>query len=334
MINERLFKHYGIDTNKNLGIPSVCGRPYDTLLIDKMGSCFACECQEWLPQSVGNLLKSSLQEILQSPMRKRLQDSVSNGSYRYCNSRLCTYISKNCFPHGDLNKGLRQLRLAIDDSCNLSCPSCRKEKIFLYKGGTFRLRMRIMDRVLEFMRTREEPLLIHIGSDGDPFASVLYRAFMKKAPDRDCFTYSLQTNGLLFKQMFPRVRHVIRRTKNINVSIDGATAETYEKLRRGGQWTKIKENLLFIGENKGMGYKFEMHMVVQKSNWHEMADMLSLARDVGADKVNFTRLADWGTFDKFSSQQPPYESAEFNKLLESCEKDPLGHTWLDDDLLL
>ena len=96
MINQRLFDHYGIDTRKDLKIPQVCGRPYDTLLIDKMGSCYACECQAWLPQSVGNLLKHSLEEILRSPLRREMQSSVADGTYRYCNSKICTYISGLC----------------------------------------------------------------------------------------------------------------------------------------------------------------------------------------------------------------------------------------------
>ena len=60
MINQRLFERYQIDTNKNLQIPKVCGRPFDTLLIDKLGSCYACECTAWLPQSVGNIQIQSL----------------------------------------------------------------------------------------------------------------------------------------------------------------------------------------------------------------------------------------------------------------------------------
>tara|TARA_R110000822_G_scaffold271147_1_gene393932 strand:+ start:58 stop:1059 length:1002 start_codon:yes stop_codon:yes gene_type:complete len=333
MINQRLFDHYGIDTNKNLGIKKICGRPFDTLLIDKMGSCYACECTAWLPQSVGNLQKNSLKEILESPMRYKMQDSVSDGTYRYCNNKLCTYISKNKFPRGDLESGLQQLRLAIDDSCNLSCPSCRKEKIFLYKGGTFRMRMDIMNSVLEFLEQHNHPLLIHIGSDGDPFASVLYRTFMRQVPDKDCFNYSLQTNGLLFQQMFPRVQHVIERAKHINVSIDGASATTYETLRRGGDWQKIRKNLDFIGEKKSLGYRYELHMVVQKSNWREMADMLALGHQVGADQVKFSMIADWGTFAQFESQKPPTEDPEFQNMVKQCEKNPIGHTWLDRDLV-
>ena len=43
MINKRLFEHYGINTNKDLKIQNRCPRPYDTVLIDKQGSCYACE---------------------------------------------------------------------------------------------------------------------------------------------------------------------------------------------------------------------------------------------------------------------------------------------------
>ena len=76
MINKRLFEHYDIDTNKNLQIKTRCPRPFDTVLIDKQGSCYACECQSWLPQSIGNLQIQTLSEILQSKMAEHLQSSI------------------------------------------------------------------------------------------------------------------------------------------------------------------------------------------------------------------------------------------------------------------
>ena len=92
MINKRLFEHYGIDTNKDLKIESVCARPFDTVLIDKQGSCYACECQSWLPQSIGNLQINTLDEILVSKMRDEMQSSVSDGTFRYCNDKMCSYL--------------------------------------------------------------------------------------------------------------------------------------------------------------------------------------------------------------------------------------------------
>ena len=100
MINQRLFEHYKIDTKKNLQIKNICPRPYDTVLIDKNGSCYACECQSWLPQSIGNLQLKSLDEIINSKMQQHLQSSVADGSYRYCNEHQCSYIKSNAVLHG------------------------------------------------------------------------------------------------------------------------------------------------------------------------------------------------------------------------------------------
>ena len=94
MINARLFQRYGIDTKKNLKLTEHCARPFDTILIDKLGSCYACECTAWLPQSIGNLQIAPLEKIIQSPMRKHLQSSINDGTYRYCNEHQCTYIKK------------------------------------------------------------------------------------------------------------------------------------------------------------------------------------------------------------------------------------------------
>ena len=100
MINKRLFEHYGIDTNKDLQINKSCARPFDTVLIDKMGSCYACECTSWLPQSIGNLQIKDMDEILEGSMRDHLQSAITDGSYRYCNEHQCSYIKSGAVLHG------------------------------------------------------------------------------------------------------------------------------------------------------------------------------------------------------------------------------------------
>ena len=146
MINKRLFEHYNIDITKQLGIQAKCPRPFDTVLIDKMGSCFACECQSWLPQSIGNLQVKSMEEILQSTMRGHLQESISDASYRYCNENQCSYIKSGAVLHGQPER-IQHLRLAIDDSCNLRCPSCRKGMIFHKEGSAYNLGIRLADKI-------------------------------------------------------------------------------------------------------------------------------------------------------------------------------------------
>jgi len=303
MINQRLFTHYGIDTNKDLQIRSRCPRPYDTILIDKQGSCFACECQSWLPQSVGNLQVRTLDEIINhSDMRKMLQGTIDDGTYRFCNEHQCSYIRSNGVLDDKPNR-IEHLRLAIDESCNLRCPSCRTKMIFHKDGSAHRLGVRLADRINDWLHDYEHPVQVHIGSDGDPFASHVYRHFMAQTPERENIKYSILTNGLMFKEFHDRVPNVIRNLNELGVSIDGATKETYEKLRLGGKWDKILEALECMAEQKQKhGFKFILHYVVQKDNFHEMQEIIDLGEQYNADRVWLNKIEDWGTMDDFKSQ--------------------------------
>ena len=304
MINQRLFDHYGIDTNKNLKIQSKCPKPFDTVLIDKMGSCYACECQAWLPQSIGNLQVQTLTEILQSQKRTYLQSSITDGTYRYCNNKQCSWLLDTKSPAEWKTEvpqsRIEHLRLAIDDSCNLRCPSCRKGLIFHKEGSAYTLGIKLADKVNEWLYNYKHPLRVHIGSDGDPFASHVYRHFMEQTPERDNIKYSILTNALMFKEFHTRVPYVVSNLKELGVSIDGASKDTYEKLRLGGKWDKINENLECISKLKEKhNFRFVMHFVVQKENYHEMEDIIELGRQYGADRVWLNRITDWQTLHYF-----------------------------------
>ena len=310
MINKRLFEHYGIDTKKDLGIKSVCARPFDTVLIDKRGSCYACECQSWLPQSIGNLQINTLDEILVSKMRDEMQSSVSDGTFRYCNDKLCSYLLHRTIKRKSSGR-VQYLRLAIDDSCNLRCPSCRKSMIFHKEGSAYNLGIRLADKINDWLHTYEHPIQVHIGSDGDPFASHVYRHFMEQTPLRDNIEYSILTNGLMFKEFHDRVPYVIGNLRDLGVSIDGATKDTYENLRLGGRWDKINANLESMAELKSVhGFTFRLHMVVQQDNWWEMPDMIGLAEKYDVDQVYFNKIQDWNTALDYNTQKFP-ELVEF-----------------------
>ena len=294
MINPRLFEQYNIDTKKNLKIKNLCPRPKDTILIDKMGSCYACECTSWLPQSIGNLQIKSLGEIIGSDMHQHLQSSITDGTYRYCNEHQCSYLKSGAVLHGQPDR-IQHLRLAIDDSCNLRCPSCRKGMIFHKEGSAYNLGIKLADKINEWLYNYEHPIQVHIGSDGDPFASHV------QTPERDNIKYSILTNGLMFREFHTQVPYVINNLQELGVSIDGASKETYEKLRLGGKWEKINENLECISKLKEKhNFRFILHFVVQKDNYHEMEDIIQLGKKYNADRVWLNKMEDWNVFTNFS----------------------------------
>ena len=329
MIDSRLFEHYQIDINKDLGMKKRCPRPFDTLLINKQGSCYLCECTAWLPQSVGNIQTKSIEEILNSVTAAALRGSIADGSYRYCNEKQCSYLldARDDAPWRLTlpSKQIRNIRLAIDDSCNLSCPSCRTKKIFLSSGRSLKIRMDMADTVLEYMQSQSHPIHVHIGSDGDPFASLVYRHFMRRAENMSHLSFSIQTNGLLIKQMHHRIKNIFSRLRTLNVSIDGATKNTYEQMRRGGSHEKILDNLACIKEiKKQYGFEFILHVVVQKDNYHEMTQMVDMAEQYGADRIWFNRITNWNTYANFAELDVAGENnalhSQYLDVLENIKK--------------
>jgi hypothetical protein len=302
MINKRLFEHYRIDTDKNLKIKTFCQRPFDTLLVDKMGSCYACECQSWLPQSIGNLQIKSMDQIVDSAMHKHMQQSITDGTYRHCNNKQCSYLLMKDPPFAETIPAMqiKHLRLAIDDSCNLRCPSCRKGLIFHKEGSAYNLGVKLADKINDWLYKYQHPIQVHIGSDGDPFASHVYRHFMDQTPERDNIKYSILTNALMFEDFYPRVPYIVRNLHELGVSIDGASKETYEKLRLGGNWEKINKNLECISKlKKQHNFRFILHFVVQKDNYHEMEDIILLGKKYNADRVFLNKLEDWNVLNSY-----------------------------------
>jgi molybdenum cofactor biosynthesis enzyme MoaA len=301
-ITQRLFDHYGIDTHKDLKIRQKCPKPFDTVLIDKRGSCFACECTAWLPQSIGNLQVSELSDIIGSDMHQHLQSTIDDGTYRYCNQVQCTYLQSNDWPSGT-PAAVEHLRLAIDDSCNLRCPTCRNDMIFHKQGLSYNLGIKLANKINRWLRDSDRPVQVHIGSDGDPFASHVYRHFMEQTPTRDNIKYSILTNGLMFGEFHNKIPQVINNLQELGVSIDGASEDTYERLRLGGRWDKIKSNLQSIADTKAKNnFTFRLHMVVQQDNWWEMPDMIRLAEQYNVDQVYFNKIQDWNTALDYSQQ--------------------------------
>jgi len=161
----------------------------------------------------------------------------------------------------------------------------------------------LADRVNDWLSKCRDPVQVHIGSDGDPFASHVYRHFMEHTPIKDNIKYSILTNGLMFKEFHPRVPHVVGNLHELGVSIDGASKQTYERLRLGGKWDKILESLESVSEQKSKhGFDFVMHFVVQRDNYHEMHKIVELAKRYNVDRLWLNKIEDWNVMNDWAQQ--------------------------------
>jgi MoaA/NifB/PqqE/SkfB family radical SAM enzyme len=199
--------------------------------------------------------------------------------------------------------------------------------IFHKEGSAYDLGVKLADKVNRWLSEQETEVMVHIGSDGDPFASHVYRHLMADSPRGDNIKYSLLTNGLMYSEAVDRVPHIVNNLSRLGVSIDGASASTYEKLRLGGRWDKILSSLKYITKDKSRyGFRLEWHMVVQNDNWREMSDMAKMASDHNVDRLFLNKIEDWNTHLDHEKQdfksQPGYRD-ELAKALEY----PIVRSW-------
>jgi molybdenum cofactor biosynthesis enzyme MoaA len=109
----------------------------------------------------------------------------------------------------------------------------------------------------------------------------------------------------------------------VEISIDAATKETYEVIRRGGTWETLLLNLEFIS-TLGL-HDIRTSFVVQDTNYLEMNDFYNLMTDIFNRKANiyFSKITNWGTYteEEFKIKQIWNElHPEFNLFLLQLSK--------------
>jgi MoaA/NifB/PqqE/SkfB family radical SAM enzyme len=312
----------------------VCRLPF-TYMEANPTHTFAC-CPTWLPTPIG--LIEDIENVRESDALKKIQDSMLDGSYSYCDSNQCPILNdfvnnniidkKNFIPIKEFKKEdynfPQTINFGYDNSCNLSCPSCRTE-VIMANGEQQKKINNITQKIIDTFGSNLE--VIHMSTIAEPLAS---KAFKKILTTIDKKKYpklryvNLHTNGILFtKEMWSKLKPIHKLLKSIEISIDAASKETYEVVRRGGNWDILIENLKFIA-SLNINYAV-VSMVVQDNNYMEMADFYELMQTIfnGKVKVFFKKVNNWGAYtsEEYNQKQIWNEThPEFNLFLLQLSK--------------
>jgi pyrroloquinoline quinone biosynthesis protein E len=131
---------------------------------------------------------------------------------------------------------------------------------------------------------------------GEPLMGKCYAAMIEYARARYIWVRST-TNGSLLHLRGNYKRVIDADICELQVSIDGTTRETYEKIRRGGRFEKVFSNCLLLNQYcRDVNRKrTRMWTVVQKDNFHEIERFPALAADLGFERLTLSLdLNDFG----------------------------------------
>ena len=303
------FKQRSMDFTKDLNLKGqYCYHPFNTITIDKFGDIYICICQAWLPVSIGKVTDfNSFEEIVQSKRAREIQASILDGTYKYCDSNSCTIIrddqlSKNI---GHRKDTIDWINFALDDSCNLTCPSCRTEFKFVSEGAEYDYRIAVVNHLAKLIEQHNVNLKFTLSGDGDPFASLIYRHFLTnlKLKNNKNIEIEIVTNGVLVKDHWHKMDGVYNNIVRFKFSFDAGTKEVYEKIRHGGNWDKLLESVKYIvnwKKSNNLKLTITSNFVVQTGNYTDMASYVDLCNDLGVDEINFQKIDNWGTFKDFN----------------------------------
>lgn len=296
----------------------ICVNPYIYTEIhhDKQTFC----CPEWLEEYIDT--KENYRDNWYSKKANAIRKSVTDGSFKYCSQSKCPHLStlinsgevpstspikfKN--KHSlSLDSGPKDVKFIFDSACNLACPSCRvdfiKNSEVIYSNSKIEIK-KISDA---YGKSIER---ITMSGTGDPFYSTAFFEFLENIDKNEYPNLKyihLHTNGILWNERnWEKIKKAHPYIKSAEISIDASSKETYEIVRRGGNWDLLQKNLQFI-KNIDSLESISFSFVVQKQNYFEVLDFYYMIKEIFSDffdndtkniLVSYYKILDWGHLPK------------------------------------
>lgn len=291
-----------------------CFEPFYFLLVGNRGKVYPC-CAGWLHDfSIGNILKSSdIHSIWNSDKAKLFRQSVCDGSFRYCKGT-CPKLASGSLPRidqfdaewreiisnpmRDLKHPPQKIQFSYDLNCNLKCISCRHT---IYKMRESQIKSYDIAKETILKPLLKEAEVLVISGSGELFTSKHSLSYLEELNPREYpkLRFDIMTNGTLFTEenwnKYPLLQEKINQ---LIISIDASQKETYEAIRRGGKWEVLLSNLSFAGWLRKSNRIKGLHLmfVVQRLNYRDMVGFIQLGYDLSADRICFSRIANWGIY--------------------------------------
>lgn len=274
-----------------------CDRPYTWFYYAWFG-VYSC-CSTWVKYPIGNPASDLPEECWNSIVAKLYRLSADTRTYCFCKKDACGVMGNTSADKqkpGDCSIP-EKITLGLDYTCNLHCTSCRNHTQ-VASGDQLRIREQFAENII---RTGwlEKTKMLELSGAGEALFSKIDRNLLFSNNGCKRESVSLLTNGILLNEDNLKKLKEHFKTVYINISIDAATEETYKKIRRGGDWNVLQDNLdkvRIMKQNNEIAY-VEIRMVVQRNNYKEMVDFIKMGKKYCVDRVVFTKLLNWDMYE-------------------------------------
>lgn len=261
-----------------------CTQPFNRIEIYENGDVYNC-CPPFVNNYViGNIFKSSFDEIWNGEKVKKLREKILNGDFSLC-SDICNRKNQEEYCEKQYSQTVNdypeEISISSDNTCNVRCKICRDEN-FKTQYDKNKLDQEIENIWLPIFKSAK---LLRFGCSGEPFASYKEKLLIKKSAEKyPDLKFHFHTNAILSTENMLKELNVYDKIDTITVSLHSASRWTYNKIIRGGKYDRVMSNLKLYSKMKenGLINHFRMIFVVYDENYKEMPKFIKLTEKLGA----------------------------------------------------
>lgn len=173
----------------------------------------------------------------------------------------------------------------VSNKCNFRCTMCLLRDVADIMPPTMKYE--------DFEKSIEEQyglIEVKLQGLGEPLLNPDFFRMVDLCVSKDIWVRTI-TNGSILNRNENYKKLVDKKVGEISVSIDGATKETFEKIRKGSNFEQVVDNVTMLNAyaaEKGEQWRTSCWMLVQKDNYTEMEATLELAAKMGFTRFTYS----------------------------------------------
>lgn len=272
-----------------------CVAPQVAMVFEPYGNVQACCANALYP--LGNIADMTLREIWEGERANELRAALARGDFGFgcsvCRHRLeysgggMPIDLYDLYPLDDASATPTWptlLSFSLHNTCNLECIMCggdASSKIRTHRDGLPGLPHAYGEPFFKQI----EPFIEHCTHvdfvGGEPFLvrehARIWELVLRRPGE---IAVSVTTNGTVWNDNVER--WLGAQDTSIFMSIDGVTAETFERVRVGASYREVMSNLdRFQAYTQARGTNLILSWSLVRANWHEFPDMMRWAESRG-----------------------------------------------------